>query len=194
MHFDELKESVSNYPELQSPSFLQGMLIGLLCVDNDIQLANWVKKLMQEADAKSIKESFLKGLQNLYLETNKGLNGSGFELKLCLPDDSAPVNYRLQMVADLCEGAMYGIGLAGGLNEMEHELSEDVRDVINSLSEIARVDVSMDLSKEDEESVENDLEEIIEFIKVSVLLLNEELNPSKAAPIMNEGDLDATVH
>lgn len=88
MDFQQISEVLEPYSELESPSFIQGMLIGLLVVDNDIQEAVWIKKLIEEAQIKTVKESFLKNIHDLFLLTNKGLNGSGFELELCLPEDS----------------------------------------------------------------------------------------------------------
>lgn len=193
MDFQQLNDVLEPYVELESPSFIHGMLIGLICVDNDIQEAVWIKKIIEEAQIKSVKESFLKRLHELFLETNKGLNGSGFELTLCLPDENDSLVQRAQMLGHLCEGVVYGIGLAGGLSEMENELSKEVREVINDLSEIARIDLSsMDDDKE-ADAIENDLTELVEFVKVGVLVLNEELNPSKAAPIMDPEQV-ATLH
>lgn len=197
MDFQSVNEAVAPYPELESPSFLQGMLIGLLCVDNDIQEAVWIRKLLEEAQVKSIKESFLVVLHEMFLETNKGLNGSGFELILCLPDDSESLVLRAAMLGQICEGIIYGIGLGGGLNEMEKDLSEQVLELVNDFSEIARIDVSSlgDLKKDTAaEQIEQDLIELSEFIKVGVLMLNEELNPTQAAPVMDPPEGEYQVH
>lgn len=186
MDFQQISEVLEPYAELESPSFLQGMLLGLLCVDSEIQEAVWIKKIIEEAQIKSVKESFLKQLDEMFQQTNKGLNGSGFELNLCLPADNESVLLRAAMIGQLCEGVLYGIGLAGGLSEMENKLSEQVREVVNDLGEIARIDVSSLADEElDTEQVDQDLTELEEFVKVGILMLNEELNPSQAAPIMD---------
>ncbi|WP_130537585.1 UPF0149 family protein [Thiomicrorhabdus indica] len=196
MDFDQIREVIEPYAELESPSFIHGMLIGLICVDNDIQEAVWIKKLIEEAQIKSVKEAFLKNLHELYLATDKGLNGSGFELELCLPDDKESIAFRASMIGQLCEGVLYGIGLAGGLSEMESKLSEEVREIVNDLGEIARIDVTdLKADEVDPDQIENDLTQLMEFIKVGVLMLNEELNPTQAPPIMEtEEDHVATVH
>ncbi|WP_321276299.1 UPF0149 family protein [Thiomicrorhabdus indica] len=196
MDFDQIREVIEPYAELESPSFIHGMLIGLICVDNDIQEAVWIKKLIEEAQIKSVKEAFLKNLHELYLATDKGLNGSGFELELCLPDDKESIAFRASMIGQLCEGVLYGIGLAGGLSEMESKLSEEVREIVNDLGEIARIDVTdLKADEVDPDQIENDLTQLMEFIKVGVLMLNEELNPTQAPPIMEtEEEHVATVH
>lgn len=184
MSFDQIKEIIAPHTDLESPSFIQGMLIGLLCGDNDVQEAVWIKKLIEEASIKSVKESFLKGLHELYLETNKGLNGSGFELELCLPDDSEPVVYRAMMIGQLCEGVLYGLGLIGCLQDAENEIAPEVRELINDFSDIASIDVEgLGKSIADGEAEESDLMQLVEFVKIGVMTINESLNPVEMAPI-----------
>jgi hypothetical protein len=184
MDFDQIKEIIEPHSDLESPSFIQGMLIGLLCGDNDVQEAVWIKKLIEEANIKSVKESFLKGLQALYLETNKGLNGSGFELELCLPSDDESVVYRAKMVGQLCEGVLYGLGLIGCLQDAENEIAPEVRELINDFSDIACIEADeLGQSAETAEVEESDLMQLIEFVKIGVMTINESLNPAEAAPI-----------
>lgn len=197
MEFDQIKELIAPYPELESPSFIQGILIGLLCGDNDIEEAVWMKKLIEEAQIKSVKESFLKGLHELFLETNKGLNGSGFELNLCLPNDDEPVTYRALMVGQLCEGVLYGLGLIGCLQDAENEIDGDVRELVADFSDIASIDVEgLGQAIDSGEAEESDLMHLVEFVKVGVLTLNESLNPVDGQPIAidSEDEASRTVH
>ncbi|GKT12155.1 MAG: hypothetical protein ISEC1_P1130 [Thiomicrorhabdus sp.] len=202
MDFDQIKEIVAPHTELESPAFIQGMLIGLLCGDADIQEAVWIKKLIEEAKIKSVKESFLKGLHDLFQETNKGLNGSGFELELCLPDDNEAVVYRASMIGQLCEGILYGLGLIGCLQDAENEIAPEVRELVNDFSDIASIDVEgLGKSIEDGETEESDLMHLVEFIKIGILTMNESLNPADPNPIAMDGmnnidddDENSTIH
>ncbi|MDA3807276.1 MAG: UPF0149 family protein [Thiomicrorhabdus sp.] len=198
MDFDQVKEVVAPHTELESPAFIQGMLIGLLCGDNDIQEAVWIKKLIEEANIKSVKESFLKGLHDLYQETNKGMNGSGFELELCLPDDNEALVYRAIMVGQLCEGILYGLGLIGCLNDAENEIAPEVRELVSDFSDIASIDVE-DLGKSvaDGDTEESDLMQLVEFVKIGILTINESLNPADAQQIAMhspEDEENGTIH
>ena len=195
MDFEQVNEALAPYPELESASFIQGMLIGLICGDNDIEEAVWVKKLIEEAEIKSVKESFLKVLDEVFQETNKGLNGSGFELPFCLPDDGESLVFRAAMLGQLCEGVIYGLGLVGALNEAENKLPTNVRELVKDLGQIARIDIDSLNSLEDiSDAEESDFMELVEFVKVGVLTINEELNPSTAAPIMDAPSNDGTLH
>ncbi|BCN93639.1 hypothetical protein THMIRHAM_14240 [Thiomicrorhabdus immobilis] len=195
MDFEQVNEAIAPFPELESPAFIQGMLIGLLCGDNDIQEAVWVKKLIEEAQIKSVKESFLKVLDEVFQETNKGMNGSGFELNLCIPDDSESLVFRAAMLGQLCEGILYGLGLIGALNDAEREIPREVQELVEDLGQIARIDIG-DLS--DSESLtdveESDFMELVEFVRVGILTINEELNPTQAPPIMDASPETDTLH
>lgn len=198
MDFDQVKEVVTPHSELESPAFIQGMLIGLLCGDNDIQEAVWIKKLIEEANIKSVKESFLRVLHDLYQETNKGMNGSGFELELCLPDDNEALVYRAMMVGQLCEGILYGLGLIGCLSDAENEIAPDVRELVNDFSDIASIDIE-DLGKSvaEGDTEESDLMQLVEFVKIGILTMNESLNPANAQPIAMptpEDEENGTIH
>ncbi|MBF6058280.1 MULTISPECIES: UPF0149 family protein [Thiomicrorhabdus] len=195
MEFDRVNEVISAFPELESPSFIQGILIGLLCADNDIKETVWIKRLIEEAEIKSVKESFLQVLHELYLQTNKGLNGSGFELQLCLPDDETDLATRAFMLGQLCEGVLYGLGLVSHLSDFEARLSHEVRDALSDLGEIARIDIDglNDETSADDVS-ENDLMQLVEYVKVSLLMVNEELNPTQAAPIMENTPPNTQIH
>lgn len=189
MDFDQVSEALANYPELDSPALLQGMLVGLMCGDSTIKESVWIKRILEEADVKSVKESFLVVLHELYLETDKTLNGSGFELTLCLPDDKESLGFRAAMLGQWCEGFMYGMGLAG---KNDQQLTGEVGELFRDFADIARIEVS-DLEAVSEQD-ESDFMELVEFVKVGVLTINEELNPVEGSPIMMNDAPTDTLH
>jgi len=195
MDFQEVNEAITPFPELESPSFIQGMLIGLLCGDSDLKETVWIKKLIEEAQIKSMKESMLKALDDMFQSTNKGLNGSGFELEFCLPDDSDKLVFRAAMLAQLCEGVLYGLGLIGALNQSDKDVPSNVRELVDDLGHISRLDEAS-ITEQDEatEAEESDFMELVEFTRIAVLTINEELNPVQAPPIMGAMPDNETLH
>ncbi|HHS99404.1 MAG TPA: YecA family protein [Thiomicrospira sp.] len=195
MDFQQVNEAIAPFPELESPAFIQGMLIGLLCGDNDIQEAVWIKKLIEEAQIKSVKESFLQVLDGVFQETNKGMNGSGFELNLCIPDDNESLVFRAAMLGQLCEGLLYGLGLVGVLSDSEREIPKEVNELVDDLGQIARIDVGgLNDLKDVTDEEESDFMELIEYVRIGILTINEELNPTQAAPIMDPTPDSDTLH
>ncbi|MBD3756239.1 MAG: UPF0149 family protein, partial [Gammaproteobacteria bacterium] len=156
----------------------------------------WIRKLLEEAQVKSVKESFLVALHELYLTTDKGLNGSGFELELCLPDDESDLVERATMLGQLCEGVLYGLGLIGRLQDAEQQIPADVRELLGDFGDIARIDIDgLAEAKELGDADEDDLMQLIEFVRIGILTLNEELNPTQSAPIMaDENAYSDTIH
>lgn len=189
MDFDQMNEALKAHPELESPSFLQGMLVGLMCGDSDLKEAAWIKRILEEAGVKSVKESFLILLHELYLESDKTLNGSGFELTMCLPEENEDLPWRAAMLGQWCEGFLYGMGLAG---QSEQKLKGDVAELFRDFGDIARIEIDgLDEAGEQEES---DFMELIEFVKIGVLTINEELNPVEGSPIMMQDAPTDTLH
>lgn len=186
MNFEEINETLSGYSELESPSFLQGMLAGLICGAGEVSESAWIKKLLQEAGVKKIKESLLKTLHQLYLTTENGLNSPGFEFDLCLPDDDQDMMFRAALLAQWAEGFLYGIGLS---QKDVSKASPEVQEFLEDMAEIARLDVS-DLADDDGIESENALMEVLEFIRMGILMVNEELNPKKGQPIMDPSKTD----
>jgi len=171
------------------------MLLGLMCGDNGLKESVWMKRILEEADVKSVKESFLLVLHELYLETDKTLNGSGFELVLCLPDDNEDLAYRAGMIGQWCEGFLYGMGLVG---QSDQKMSKEVGELYSDFGNIAGIEVS-DLatdamSEADIEQAESDVMQLIEFVKIGVLTINEELNPVEGSPIMMDDAPTSTLH
>lgn len=189
MEFDQINDALQAYPELESPSFLQGMLVGLMCGDTNLKESAWIKKILEEANVKSVKESFLISLHELYLETDKTLNGSGFELVLCLPDENESLPARAAMLGQWCEGFLYGMGLGG---QSEQKLKGEVAELFRDFGDIARIEVDglEDVSDQDE----SDFMQLVEFVKIGVLTINEELNPVEGSPIMMQDAPTDTLH
>lgn len=190
MDFDQINDALEPYQELESPSFLQGMLLGLMSGDSEIKEGAWIKRILTEADIKSVKESFLTILHEMYLDADKMLNGSGFELELMLPDEDVPVANRAYLLGQLCEGFLYGMGI---VNKDKDNLRGDVLELVKDFGSIAAIDVE-NLEGEDDEQEEEDLMQLIEFVKVGVMTINEELNPAEASRIVTEEPPTDTFH
>lgn len=89
-----------------------------------------------------------------------------------LPDDDESISVRASALGRWCQGFLFGLSL-GGLPDFA-ELPGDVGEIIHDLSEITRAGVD---ETGDEEQSEVAYAEIVEFIRVSVQLVHEELNP-----------------
>ncbi|SIN84846.1 hypothetical protein SAMN05443662_0704 [Sulfurivirga caldicuralii] len=170
---------VREWPELESPAFLHGMLTGELCGAEKLEVGDFIKGLLQEIGAESVKEKALQTLYVLYDETLKGLTSSDFSLELCLPDEARPLIERARAVGQWCEGFLYGFGLT---HPGRAKLGEEVKEYLETLQDVADID-SEALKDVEDEQMNAQLEEIIEFIRIGAIAVYENLHPAERKPI-----------
>ncbi len=185
LQFSELNQVLCAYPQLESVSFVQGMLVGQVCGVKGLSEAQWIKTLVDEGEMGAISQGVLMALHQLYLPTLAGLNSAECDFELLLPDDDAPLAYRAKHLADWCEGFLFGMGLAG-----EAVLSNDVQELLRDFSQISMLEMSDDEADE----AEDDLMELIEFVRMGALMIHEECNPLAASPIDLHTAVKPTLH
>jgi uncharacterized protein len=172
----QLYESLSTLLErnniLSSAAEIQGIICGMLGGGMPLECRDWQEPL---ADIINQGEALNKDLQQafnaLFDQTCQQLLESDFSLVLLLPDDAAPINERGQALLLWVQGFMLGFGL--------HQAdltgcSEDVKEGLEDFAEIARMDDEM---SEDEES-EQAFYEVLEYVRVTVMLCFNELGKS----------------
>ena len=92
------------------------------------------------------------------------------EFELLLPDDAETIEVRTAALAQWCQGFLYGLG-AGAIPDAS-ELPGEVGEVVRDFIEISRAGVD---AAQDAESNESAYAELVEFVRVGVQLLFEEL-------------------
>lgn len=178
LDFDEINDAFVPYDQLESASFVQGMLVGLLSSEPSMTEPEWIKRLLDEAGVGAIKESFLAVLHQLYHDTLKGLNDASCDLELYLPVESSRVETRLNYLSHWCEGFLYGMGLG----EVEDDLSREVQEVLSDFADISIVELP-ELDEDELEDAEADFMELNEFVRMAAVMVYDELNPVERQPI-----------
>jgi uncharacterized protein len=116
-------------------------------------------------------------LRQLYRSTRTQLDSDSLEFHLLLPDDEQVLGERTMALGDWCQGFLAGLGL-GGLSATEN-LPDEADEFIRDVSQIAQL--GLEASDEDE-SDETAYADIVEYLRVGVLLLRQTLDPSPAVP------------
>ncbi|HEY0635127.1 MAG TPA: UPF0149 family protein [Gammaproteobacteria bacterium] len=155
-----------------------GAMVGLLCAAGRMEKAHWQKRLFPELEQGDL----LAGEQSatlacLYEESARQLDDAVLDFQLLLPDDEEPLEERIEALAEWCQGFLLGMS-EGGMKELT-ALPADSSEVMRDLVEIARAG-SYDLVGEEEDEVSYN--ELLEYVRTGVLLINEELNPTQAPP------------
>ena len=164
------------------PSDLHGSLTGYLCAGGHADARDWLAALQlqtDEAEAAAAANSAL--LQQLFRECSAWLDDPDLRFELLLPAADTPLDVRADALVEWCRGFLGGIGLAGRTETDGY--SPDCDEILHDFGTIAASHFEYSDSEEDESA----LVEVIEFIRVGVLLLHSELAATGVPP-------KATVH
>lgn len=169
-----LQETLHNIDATMEASEAHGALCGILCAQGSADINIWQQHVagMEEGRTVAI-EKVADELQQMYLATIAALNNEVAEFECLLADDEEKLADRVHSLAFWCQGFLYGLAV-GGINK-DSKLPEDSTELVADLIEISRVV----FDDEDVDSSEEDYMELVEFVRVGVLLINEELQPLK---------------
>ena len=115
-------------------------------------------------------------MEQVYQIVQSQMTDSNLQFELCLPDsDNIDLSARVNALASWCDGFLYGLANAG-LQEKQ-SLSAEAQEILLDFSRIAQLD-GADTGEEDEEISYN---ELMEFVRMAVLLIAEEIQPLKSS-------------
>jgi len=144
-----------------------GTLAGCLCGASAYRCEDWLREILPEGQAEP---EALATLRELYTATAGALLQPDMEFELLLPEDAEPIAARTAALAQWCQGFLYGLG-AGAIPDAS-ALPGEVGEIVRDLVEISRASVD---TRQDEEANESAYSELVEFVRVGVQLLFEEL-------------------
>lgn len=154
----------------------------------------WFTELLDaaslNAESVSSKAAELKTLDTWFSDTLEALHNVELDFTPALPDESYPVKDRLRALSDFCSGFTYGVGIATG-QRGQKPLPADTREIIEDFQAIEAVDPdehgegsalhSSDapalVAGDSKEQQEGMYTELLEYVRVGVLLVMEELRP-----------------
>lgn len=109
-------------------------------------------------------------LEDLFTSSKEQLTDDNMGLTLWLPEDDEILEERTMALSHWCTGFLAGLG--GGGKETLTTLSEDANDALNDLQQIAKAEV---LDTDESEEDENAYVEIIEYVRIVVYMIHEDL-------------------
>lgn len=147
-----------------------GLLCGMLCGVDEQAPRRWLEEVLgpEERVHKST-DDCRNELLRVLTDTVRTLCSGQCNFVPLLPDDNQGLGVRSEALANWCSGFLYGIGSAGG--GLEARLSRDAREVLSDFSEVTH----LKSDTEESESLEADYSEIVEYMRVGVMLIFEEL-------------------
>jgi yecA family protein len=153
-----------------------GVICGLICTAGTSSSAHWIEDLLGESNTGSaMAQSAQLLLMDLYSDTLLHLNDGDLGLVLLLPEDDTPLTLRSKALGEWCHGFLYGLALGGVRDDGVRK--GNVNEIMHDFYEIANTRFEHELTDEDEEAA---YAEIVEYVRMSVLLCHEELRPLQA--------------
>lgn len=150
-----------------SVAYVHGMMSGLLCTDLRASDVLW-EALLSNLPALAPVAANNESLKELFELSAKHLQEAPGAMQMVLPEDAALLSVRLKALSEWCDGYLEGIAVENAGLKLDV-----VQEVLSDLAKIKEVVVKTKSSKENEASYV----EIVEFIKVAVLLVYEECHP-----------------
>lgn len=160
---------------------VHGALTGMLCVNGAVAPEEWLALVdIPRAVSADDDNTWVR----VYRLTLSQLADGDFEFQLLLPPDDIPLQQRTEALADWCRGFLYGVSNSKLKQQME--LSDDVAEVIDDLTQISRAGHDSD---DDGDAEEAAYMELVEYVRAGAMLVYAELQ----LPLTSAKDQD-TLH
>ncbi len=172
--YSDIQQLLSQQRALADAAEAHGTLTGGLCATPDYRFEDWLREILPEGRADAAAAA---GLHRLYALTAESLADTDMQFAPFLPADAQPIAARTAALAEWCQGFLYGLG-AGSIADAGR-LPGEVGEFVRDLAQITRAAVD---AAQGEDSNESAYAELVEFVRVGVQLLYEELAPARRAP------------
>lgn len=163
-----------------------GCLVGALCTTQHYPMERWLEEIIPDEDRR-VDDDSQQALRLLYADTLNALRGEEMDLELLVPGDEVALDARAGGLSQWCQGFLYGFGSTGQAPKQD-DLPANVTEILSDLTHIGRASVEIE-GDADNESEEEAYAEVVEYVRVGVQLIHDELVPAQAHRIdLGESD------
>ena len=171
--FDGLDAGLARTDSPLSAAESHGLLCGMLCSLGNFELDVWLAEVLPQPDVGSgLYAECRRQLQTSYAATVAGLNSSELDFYPLLPNDEATIEQKTVALADWCQGFVFGMGFGG--DGRVKSMPDDTLALLQDLNEISRATVSENPAEDEDSYLE-----LVEYVRVGVMLIHEELSPAR---------------
>ena len=169
---EELEQKLDAAAAEGGASEAHGLLAGIICAGGKSAPELWQTHMLGENTLSAAAVEVRGQLVALHADILRQFNDDAFGFDLLLPDDDAPLSLRTEALSHWCGGFLYGLAL-GGFRE-ETGMPDNVSEVMKDFYEISHARFAYEATDDADEAA---YMEIVEYVRMSVLLLHEELQP-----------------
>ncbi|NJD32541.1 MAG: UPF0149 family protein [Gammaproteobacteria bacterium] len=168
--FDDVARALAAAGSTVHAAEAHGALCGALCARREYAVEEWFEEILPDESGRDGR-----ALADLHAASVTALAGEELEFQPLLPDDEQPLDARVEALGAWCQGFLYGFGAAGTVNR--DALPEDVPEVLADLAQISHAGA---VGSEALEVEEEAYAELVEFLRVGVQLIYDELAALRA--------------
>ena len=172
--YAEIQRVLADERSMTDAAEAHGTLAGALCTAPTYRFEDWLQEILPEGRAQRRSAG---ACASLYFVTSETLTAQMLEFQPLLPEDASAARRARPALAQWCVGFLYGLG-SGSIQDLQ-ALPGEVGEVVRDFDEITRVGVD---GGESEEQNESAYAELVEFVRVGVQLVFEELEALRDAP------------
>ena len=174
--YNQVEALLENVALEKRVSEWHGFLCGAIAVYIAYPLVTSIQTMLSNTAEVAMGNDLSGQFDEVYSTVLAQLTDSNLQFQLCLPEgEDVGLGEQVNALAELCAGFLYGLANAG--IQTKGTLSADVQEILQDVGAIAQVD-GVELANEEEEV---SFIELVEFVRVAVLLLVEEVQPMKSS-------------
>lgn len=179
--YTDIKNTLWSSQVVRSPSEIHGELTASICLGTQADdIVDWACDALEiDQDLEEYSHQQLEPLEKLYNLTVSQLKNMEFDFQLLLPDEEEEgISESLRELKNWCTGFMNEMESDENAQASLEKLSQESGDVISRFREVIEVD-------EDVANTEENLAafvELVEFIRMGVLLIYMELAGAQKTP------------
>ena len=172
--YEDLDNALQTLDFGKRVSELHGFLCGAVALDISYPLDTSITTMAPDLAGLTISNEISDLLEHVFESVRAQMTDPVLQLDLLIPDsDESDLTVRVNALASWCDGFLFGLANAG-LQETS-SLPEDTKEILLDLTRISQLN-GADSGDEDEEISFN---ELLEYVRMSALLVAEELQPIK---------------
>ena len=172
--FTELADALAHAGAACGAAESHGTLCGAICagVDRD---ETWLEHILDQAEGPDdAQRECRRELAGLCDTTRAALMSGALEFEPLLPGDEAGLAERTAALGEWCQGFLFGMGLGGSQPALE-QMPDEAGEVLRDMGQIAQAGFEGEAAGAEEDEVA--YTEIVEYLRVGVQLLYDELQP-----------------
>ena len=159
---------------IATPSELHGHASGMIVVNNDVNVEEWIKLILEDYCFEGTDQSKLVPVLSALFDFAKDkLQADNYTFNPLLPSDDNELSFRLEALSTWCATFLTGMAYAG--LKSDANMHRDVHEFILDLEKISKVDTASN----DSQGEEADFVELTEYVKAGTILLYQEFLEGK---------------